>query len=158
MSTIWLTNVLETFILKMTVKFELQQFEGDPNLFVILENGISVLHADANRFGIRKEEKRELIRMVRAAAKTIRTDGIGSLESLVQEGVLKRIEREESVKHLNVWEVRSDAHAARIFFLLANPNAIIVSAVNKTHHSQSQAINRGVKRWKLLLKECEKKG
>lgn len=142
----------------MSDKFALQEVEGDPNLFVVLENDINVLHADANRFGILKEEKRELMRIVRAVAKTIRTDGATSLDLLLREGVLKKIEREQSVKNLSVWEARSEAHGARIFFLLLNPNTIIVSAVNKTYHSQSQAINRGMKRWKMLLKQLEKKG
>lgn len=143
--------------MKQSVKYELQEIEGDPNLFVILENGMNVLHDDANRFGISKEKKRELIRIVRSVAKTIRTDGLVALDFLVQEGVLKRIEKQENVQDLKVWETRSNAHGARIFFLLSNANTIIVSAVNKTGNSQSQAINRGIKRWKMLLKQLEKK-
>ena len=143
--------------MKTTSRITLQGFKDDPNLFVICENGKDVLNGDAIRCGVSKEIKRELFTVLRAVAKTTRTEGIGALELSFGRDVLKRIDRQENVKDLNFWEARSDAHGGRIFFLLIAPNVIIVSAVNKFHYSQSQAVNRGIKRWKTLLKQSEKR-
>lgn len=134
------------------IKCELLEYESEKHLFVILENGQNVLNLDAVRFGMARPMKKRLMRILKDLVRKMKTDNGVAFEDFIQRGVLKKVHKQESTKNLDMWEMREDSHGGRIFFVMANLNIVVVSAVNKTEFSQSQAINREVRRWKTLLK------
>jgi hypothetical protein len=142
----------------MSKNLFLKQFAEEPNLFVIFEDDQSVLDSDAIKSGLLRSQKRELFKNIRSLAKALRTSGIETLQDYKVVGILKKMDRQRSLAGLNLWEVRSDGHGGRIFFILESQNCIIVSAVDKFQANQDQAIDRGATRWKALLKNLEKKG
>lgn len=141
----------------MLSSFELLGFTDEPNIFVIGENGQNVFHQDAVDYDLSRTTKNELFKVLVGLARALRTDGRKAFDDFVAKRLVRRIEKQKSVQKWSVWEMRNDAHGGRVFFVFARPDLIIVSAVNKAHHSQKNAINRGMKRWNQLLKNLEKK-
>lgn len=143
--------------------FRLKQIDETNNLFVIMENGQSVLHGDAVRFGLSKNEKNTLLAELKSFCNAFEIDPVSALRKFTDDEILKRLDRDIKAKAQgNLWEIRSPEHGGRIFFILSDDGSVIVSAVNKNVKSksgkpQTEAINRGVNRWKALLHILKKK-
>lgn len=123
-------------------------------IWVLEEDGQNVLLADCLKFGIKRQDRKSLMRTLGVASRLLKT-GKG-LEGLVGQNVLKKLDRQKEASNIGIWEVRADGKRERIVFVLKEPDTIVVSAVEKGKGSLSQAINRGIKRWTTFLKEDEK--
>lgn len=143
--------------------FRLERIEETNNLFVIMEDEQSVLHGDAIRFGLSKNEKNALLAELKSFCNAIEIDPALALKKFTDDEILKKLDRDKKAKAQgNLWEVRSPEHGGRIIFILNDDGSVIVSAVNKNVKSksgkpQTEAINRGVNRWKALLNNLKKK-
>lgn len=123
-------------------------------IWVLVEDGYNVLLSDSAKFGINKQERKQLFRLLLVIAERL-TKG-ESLEPLIKAEMIKKLTRQEKTIFENVWEVRNLSGGGRIIFVRRDPDSIIVSAVVKVHGSLSQAVNRGVNRWRKFLRENEK--
>lgn len=124
--------------------------ESENGIWSLVEDGQNVLFRDCVCFGISKRERKSLFAILRETTDLL-IEG-GSLEPLMKKGVLKQLTRQLEAVRENLWEIRSDGKGARLVFVLQNPRTIIISAVDKGKGSLSQAVQRGVKRWKTFLK------
>ncbi|MDO8518663.1 MAG: hypothetical protein Q7T11_00685 [Deltaproteobacteria bacterium] len=123
-------------------------------IWALEEDGRNVLLADCLRFGIKKQDRTSLMNILTAAVGLLREGK--NFDVLIRKNQIKKLDREKEAVKENIWEVRSEGWGGRIVFVLKDPDTIIVSAVDKGKGSLSQAINRGIKRWKQFLKEQEK--
>jgi hypothetical protein len=127
--------------------------EVESGIWILEEEGQNVLLKDCQRFGIGKETRKALMDIMSLTA-TYLAKG-ESLEPLIELGLLKKLQRQESAVQTDLWEARLVGRGGRLLFVMKRPDSIIVSAVDKNKGSLSQAINRGVKRWREFLKERE---
>lgn len=128
--------------------------EIEKGIWTLQENGKSVLLLDCLQFGISKQVRKSLMNVLTVVtSRLIRGE---SLESLVENGLLKKLIRQKEVVGENFWELRNEGQGERIIFTMREPHSIIVAAANKAKGPLNQSINRGVKRWKKFLRENEK--
>ena len=109
---------------------------------------------DCLKFGLGKTERIWLFQTLQDFVAEIQNER--PVDGFIDEGVIKRLEIQKETEGLNIWEVRDPGRAGRIIFIREDPCAIIVAAVDKGRGSHSQAVRRGVKRWKDYLKERAK--
>ena len=117
------------------------------------EDGHNVLLRDCLEFGVSKQDKKHLLRVLVMVAEKL--GSYETLEPLIEEEWIKQLVRQEKVLFENIWEARHPGNNARIIFVIREDDSIIIAAVNKSQGSLSQAVNRGVNRWKKFLKENE---
>lgn len=122
----------------------------EDGIWVLQEDGLNVLLADCQKFGITKAERKGLLLFLREVVQALRQGE--NVQELVDRRVLKKLERQSKASEENLWEVRADSGSARILFMMMDPDAVIVSAVHKSRGSLRQAVNRGVNRWRNFLK------
>lgn len=122
---------------------------------LIDEKGQSCLDADAIRSKLGKPVKRDLKNTLALICQALKIRGMGALLDFIEEGLLKKIDRNSRAVEHNLWEIRNPAHGGRLFFIMDEEGQIIVSAVDKfaTQDSKAQdkAINRGINRWENFL-------
>lgn len=123
-------------------------------VWVLEEEGQSVLVKDSVRYGITKAERKNLLQILSIVAEKLELGE--SLEPLIGQEFIKKLTRQEKTKFENIWEVRDPGINTRIIFIIEEPDSTIVAAVDKSQGSLSQAINRGVNRWREFLKTKEK--
>lgn len=119
------------------------------------EKGCSCLDADAIRYKLGKQVKRELKNTLVLICQALRIRGMDALSDFIEEGLLKKIDRNSRAVEHNLWEIKNQAHGGRLFFIMDDEGQIIVSAVDKfaTHDpkAQEKAIHRGLNRWENFL-------
>lgn len=120
-------------------------------LWVLTENGRNVLLEDCQKFGISRTDRFFILGLLYSIVEAIRLGD--PLESFIEDGVLKKLDRQPKVQTADVWEIRDTGRQTRLIFVRDKMDSIIVSAVSKLHGSLSQAINRGVNRWTNYLKQ-----
>lgn len=134
---------------------KIRQVEDVEGLYEMLdENGHSYLDMDALRCKLGKHVKRELKNTLILVCRDLKIQGMNALSDFVDEGLLKKIDRNTRAVEHHLWEVRNPAHGGRIFFILDDEGQIIVSAVDKyakDSEAQEKAINRGLNRWEKFL-------
>ena len=134
---------------------KIRPVEDAPGLYEILnENGHSYLDMDSVRCKLGKQIKRELKNTLVLVCQALKIQGIRCLSDFVEEGLLKKIDRNTRAARHHLWEVRNPAHGGRIFFIMDDKGQIIVSAVDKyskDSKAQEKAINRGLNRWEEFL-------
>ncbi len=128
--------------------------EHSAGLWILEEEGQNVLLKDCLKFSLSKVERVRLFQILREVVAEIQIGG--AIDDFISAGELKRLERQKETEGLDVWEVRDPGRGGRIVFIREDPNSIVVAAVDKRQFSHSQAILRGVKRWKSYLKERAK--
>ncbi len=128
--------------------------EVKPGIWVLEEDGQNVLLKDCQQFEIGKQERKTLFQSLEFLAKALQEGR--SYAPLIEQCLLKKLQRQKEALELNLWEVRAEGRGERIIFAMREPNLIIVAAVHKSKGGMSQAVNRGVKRWKRFLKGKEK--
>lgn len=126
--------------------------ELESGIQTLSEGGVNVLHKDCLRFGMAKTERRELLIYLRQAVAAFRECDEELLKGLLEGRYLKKLERQKKAREENLWEVRKEGRGARILFMRLDSNAVVVAAVEKGAGSLSQAVNRGVNRWRDYLK------
>lgn len=57
--------------MRTNTKYTLREYGDEPHLFVILEDGHNVLNVDAVNFGLRREFKRRLSRILKDLVRAI---------------------------------------------------------------------------------------
>jgi len=122
----------------------------DEGLWVLEEDGQNVALKDCVKFEITKTKRKDLFLVVVMVAKRLQKRV--SLDSLVEQGLVKKLDRQKSVALADVWEARSPG-GGRIIFMIKDPDTIVISAVHKGHGSLTQAVDRGMGRWRRYLKE-----
>lgn len=115
------------------------------NIYSLTNLGHSVLDLDCVKYGVDKIQRRSLVRILRSIAKEIK-QGF-SINDYIEMGFLKKLVRDVGDQN-NVWEVRDEGHHCRLIFLIDKKKIIILSVANKLNQNLSQAIKRGLKRWK----------
>ena len=128
--------------------------EHSVGLWILEEKGQSVLFKDSLSFALDKHERIWLFQTLQMVVAKIQ-DG-KSVTEFIQSGVLKPLDQQKEVEGFNVWEIRNLGRAGRVIFVRKDQNSIIVAAVNKGQSSHSQAIRRGIRRWKNYLKSLKK--
>lgn len=123
--------------------------EVEPGIWTLQEDGKNVFLGDCQKFDISKKERRELLLFLRKAVDFFEK---GLVDVLIERGNLKRLSRQPKAMEENLWEVRRDGDGARILFIQVSPGAVVVAAVHKNRGSLSQAVHRGVNRWRSFLK------
>lgn len=122
----------------------------EPGITSLTENGISVLQKDSIRFAISRRQSRFLRRIIKTFSACIQSDF--DYGRLIEDGFVRKLERQAKAGQYNLWEAREPG-GARIIFRIEKPNMIIVSAVQKSRGSLTEAINRGTNRWQSYLKK-----
>lgn len=123
----------------------------DENLFVLTEDGQNVLYKDCLKYRISRQ-KREIVFNNLLTAIKLFEEGV-SLRTFQDRGILKKLVYQPKTRLYDVWEIRDEGLGTRLIFIWEKPNTIIVSAVTKRMGSLTQAINRGVNRWKKYLRK-----
>lgn len=122
----------------------------EPGIASLTENGISVLSKDSIKFAISRRQSRFLRRIIKSFSVCMQY-GFG-YENLLQDGFIKKLERQSEARQFNLWEAR-EPEGSRVIFRIEKPNTIIVSAVQKGSGNLTRAINRGINRWQSFLKQ-----
>lgn len=122
----------------------------ETGIWTLEEDGKNVFLVDCQKFGILKSERKELLVFLREAVAAFR--GSGFIDVLIERGNLKKLSRQKEAVNKDLWEIRRDGDGARILFVRISSDVVVVAAVDKGKGSLSQAVNRGVKRWKNYLK------
>lgn len=125
--------------------------EIEQGLWVLEEDGRNVLLKDCERFGITRQDRKSLLNTLSVVVGLLAERE--RLDPLVHQGFLKRLIRQQGAYDDDVWEVRSDGSSGRVVFVMRAPDAVIVAAVDKRRGCLSNAVNRGVKRWKKFTRE-----
>lgn len=134
---------------------KLRAIEGVKGLYEIVDGDRSVFDLDARKYGMPREMKRQLKSVLIQICQTISAKGSDGVEEFINDGFLKRIERNAKALEHGLWEIRHPAHGGRLFFIMDDDGNVIVSAVDKNakdRNAQEKAINRGINRWENLLK------
>ena len=128
--------------------------EHSPGLWILEEEEHNVLLKDCLKFGLTKVERVWLFQTLQEVVGEIQAGG--SVQDFIEAGELKHLDRQKETDGLDVWEVRDPGRGGRIIFIREDSDSIVVAAVDKRKSSHSQAVSRGVKRWKGYLKEHAK--
>lgn len=128
--------------------------EHSRGLWVLEEEGQNVLLKDCLKFGLEKAERIWLFQTLQDFVGEIQEGR--AIEDFIDQGLVKRLDRQKETEGFDLWEVRDPGRAGRIIFIRKDPDVIIIAAVDKGRFSHGQAIRRGVRRWKNYLKECVK--
>lgn len=134
---------------------KLRAIEGIKGLYEIVDGNRSVFDLDAAKFAMPRVMKRQLSILLIQVCQTLSYKGRAGLEEFINDGFLKRIERNAKALEHGLWEIRHPAHGGRLFFIMDDDGNVIVSAVDKNakdRNAQEKAINRGINRWENLLK------
>lgn len=125
----------------------------EEGLWVLEEEGQNVLLKDCLQFGVGKSERKHLLRILLVMVEKLRSGEM--FDPLIQQGWIKKLTRQEKTFFENVWEARDPGSHARVIFVIKDPETVIVAAVDKMKSSLSQAVNRGINRWRKYLKSIE---